>query len=189
MTRARGLAGTRAARDRLARSPSRGRLLRLLLLAVPATIVLRFAGARPIWLFVAASLAIIPLAGLMGQATEQLAERLGPGIGGLLNATFGNAAELIIALFALFKGYDDVVKASLAGQYSRQRAPGAGGEPAGRRVQEPHSVLQSHCRRSRCDNARAGLVRAACAGHLSRAARGRPHATSTWSMSYRSAYR
>ena len=41
----------------------------------------------------------------MGEATEQLAERLGPGIGGLLNATFGNAAELIIALFALFEGW------------------------------------------------------------------------------------
>ena len=50
------------------------------------------------------ALAIIPLAGLMGQATEQLAHRLGPGIGGLLNATFGNAAELIIALFALSRG-------------------------------------------------------------------------------------
>ena len=60
-------------------------------------------------------LAIVPLAGLMGEATEQLAERLGPGVGGLLNATFGNAAELIIALFALFKGYDEVVKASLTG--------------------------------------------------------------------------
>src|SRR4051794_34869449 len=51
----------------------------------------------------------------MGEATERLAERLGPGVGGLLNATFGNAAELIIALFALFKGLDDVVKASLTG--------------------------------------------------------------------------
>ena len=96
-------------------NPRRVGWLRLLLLAVPATILLRFAGARPIWLFVASGLAIIPLAGLMGEATEQLAERLGPGIGGLLNATFGNAAELIIALFALFKGYDEVVKASLAG--------------------------------------------------------------------------
>ena len=52
---------------------------------------------------------------MMGEATEQLAHRLGPGIGGLLNATFGNAAELIIALFALFRGLDDVVKASLTG--------------------------------------------------------------------------
>jgi Ca2+:H+ antiporter len=72
-------------------------------------------GAGPIWLFVGSCLAIIPLAGLMGEATEKLADRLGPGLGGLLNATFGNAAELIIALFALFKGYDEVVKASLAG--------------------------------------------------------------------------
>ncbi len=95
--------------------PRRGGWLRLLLLAVPATIMLRIAGARPIWLFAGSALAIIPLAGLLGEATEQLAERLGPGIGGLLNATFGNAAELIIALFALFKGYDEVVKASLAG--------------------------------------------------------------------------
>ncbi len=89
--------------------------MRLLLLAVPATVLLRMMGARSIWLFGVSALAIIPLAGLMGEATEQLAERLGPGIGGLLNATFGNAAELIIALFALFKGYDAVVKASLAG--------------------------------------------------------------------------
>ncbi len=95
--------------------PRSGGWMRLLLLAVPATIVLRVAGAGSIWLFAGSALAIIPLAGLMGEATEQLAERLGPGIGGLLNATFGNAAELIIALFALFKGYDEVVKASLAG--------------------------------------------------------------------------
>src|SRR5208337_1935116 len=95
--------------------PRRGGWIRLLLLAVPATIVLRIGGAGPIWLFAGSALAIIPLAGLMGEATEQLAERLGPGIGRLLNATFGNAAELIIALFALFKGYDEVVKASLAG--------------------------------------------------------------------------
>ena len=95
--------------------PRRVGWLRLLLLAVPATIILRISGVSPIWLFVGSGLAIIPLAGLMGEATEQLAERLGPGVGGLLNATFGNAAELIIALFALFKGYDEVVKASLTG--------------------------------------------------------------------------
>jgi Ca2+:H+ antiporter len=95
--------------------PRSGGWFRLLLLAVPAAVVLRFMDAGPIWLFVLSAAAIIPLAGLMGDATEQLADRLGPGIGGLLNATFGNAAELIIALFALFKGYDEVVKASLAG--------------------------------------------------------------------------
>jgi Ca2+:H+ antiporter len=57
----------------------------------------------------------LPLAGWLGRATEQLAERLGEGVGGLLNATFGNAAELIIALAALRAGLHDVVKASIAG--------------------------------------------------------------------------
>ena len=89
--------------------------LNLLLVAVPVALALRLAGAPAVWQFLVAGVAIIPLAGLMGEATEQLAHRLGPGIGGLLNATFGNAAELIIALFALFKGLDDVVKASLTG--------------------------------------------------------------------------
>ena len=65
--------------------------------------------------FVGACLAILPLAGWMGRATEHLAERTGEGIGGLLNATFGNAAELIIALMALRAGLHDVVKASLTG--------------------------------------------------------------------------
>ena len=85
-------------------------------MAVPVAIagVARW-GPRPVARFAAAGVAIIPLAGLMGRATEQLAHRLGPGIGGLLNATFGNAAELILALFALSRGLDDVVKASLTG--------------------------------------------------------------------------
>jgi Ca2+:H+ antiporter len=65
--------------------------------------------------FACSALAIIPLAGLMGDATERLASRLGAGVGGLLNATFGNAAELIIAMVALQNGLYDVVKASLTG--------------------------------------------------------------------------
>jgi Ca2+:H+ antiporter len=65
--------------------------------------------------FACSAIAIIPLAGLMGDATERLASRLGAGVGGLLNATFGNAAELIIALVALQNGLYDVVKASLTG--------------------------------------------------------------------------
>src|SRR6185503_4871951 len=65
--------------------------------------------------FALAALAIIPLAGIMGHATEHVAARLGAGIGGLLNATFGNAAELIIGIIALRKGLFDVVKASLTG--------------------------------------------------------------------------
>ena len=76
---------------------------------------MRLTGSSLTWQFVAAGLAIVPLAGLMGESTEHLAHRLGPGIGGLLNATFGNAAELIIALFALFEAQDAVVKASITG--------------------------------------------------------------------------
>lgn len=89
--------------------------VRPLIVFVPIAIGLYLSGASPTAQFGAACLAIIPLAGLMGEATERLAERMGPGVGGLLNATFGNAAELIIALFALRRGLDDVVKASLTG--------------------------------------------------------------------------
>ncbi len=70
---------------------------------------------RHLLIFVTSCLAILPLASWLGRATEQLAERLGEGVGGLLNATFGNAAELIIALAALRAGLHDVVMASIAG--------------------------------------------------------------------------
>jgi Ca2+:H+ antiporter len=88
-----------------------------LLIFVPVAIALRFVPGfhNPTALFIVSCLAIIPLAGWMGRATEHLAEHLGQGVGGLLNATFGNAAELIIALFALSKGLDGVVKASITG--------------------------------------------------------------------------
>jgi Ca2+:H+ antiporter len=89
--------------------------LMTLLIFVPIAIVLELMHADPVWIFAASSAAIIPLAGLMGKATEHLAEKLGAGIGGLLNATFGNAAELIIALIALRAGLHDVVKASITG--------------------------------------------------------------------------
>ncbi|GAB1429567.1 calcium/proton exchanger [Ignavibacteria bacterium] len=89
--------------------------LMLLLVFVPTAYILEFTHADPTWVFIVSCLAIIPLAGIMGEATEHLAERAGPGIGGLLNATFGNAAELIIALIALKNGLHDVVKASLTG--------------------------------------------------------------------------
>ena len=69
----------------------------------------------PLLVFVLACIAIIPLAGLLGLATEKLAARVGEAIGGFLNATLGNAAELIIALVALRAGMLDVVKASLTG--------------------------------------------------------------------------
>ena len=87
-----------------------------LLLFVPIAIGLEiFAPERHLLVFAASALAILPLAAWMGRATEQLAERMGEGVGGLLNATFGNAAELIIALAALRAGLHDVVKASIAG--------------------------------------------------------------------------
>src|SRR6516165_227736 len=87
-----------------------------LLLFVPVAIGLEFlAPERHLLVFATSSLAILPLAGWMGRATEQLAERMGEGVGGFLNATFGNAAELIIALVALRAGLHDVVKASIAG--------------------------------------------------------------------------
>lgn len=68
-----------------------------------------------VWIFLFSALAIIPLAGLMGEATEELSVYTGPRIGGFLNATFGNATELIISFFALKAGLFDVVKASIAG--------------------------------------------------------------------------
>jgi Ca2+:H+ antiporter len=88
-----------------------------LLVFVPVAIALRYLPSleNPTALFVVSCLAIVPLAGWMGRATEHLAEHLGQGVGGLLNATFGNAAELIIGLFALSKGLTGVVKASITG--------------------------------------------------------------------------
>src|SRR5512134_1329997 len=87
-----------------------------LLLFVPVAIGVEwFAPERHLLIFAASALAIIPLAGWMGRATEQLATRMGEGVGGLLNATFGNAAELIIAFAALRAGLHTVVKASLVG--------------------------------------------------------------------------
>ena len=91
------------------------RWLYVLLIAAPLALILRAAGAGPVVVFVVAALGLIPLAGLIGLATEALAERVGPTIGGLLNATFGNAAEIIIGLAALAAGLPDVVRASLAG--------------------------------------------------------------------------
>jgi Ca2+:H+ antiporter len=88
-----------------------------LLSIVPIAIVLRFwpGAENPTALFICSAIGIIPLAGWMGRATEVLAARMGEGAGGLLNATFGNAAELIIAVIALSKGLSGVVKASIAG--------------------------------------------------------------------------
>src|SRR5437667_1822156 len=86
--------------------------LDFLLLAIPPAFALRYLPAwhNDVLLFVVSAVAIVPLAGWMGRATEQLAARSGAGVGGFLNATFGNAAELIISLVALSKGLTGIVK-------------------------------------------------------------------------------
>ncbi len=89
--------------------------LDFLLIFVPVTVVLEVLRADPLLVFVSSGLAIIPLAGLLGRATEHLTTHVGTGIGALLNASLGNAAELIIALVAMREGLHDVVKASLTG--------------------------------------------------------------------------
>jgi len=89
--------------------------LDLLLIFIPIAAILHYTHQPPLWTFFASGLAIIPLAGWMGRATEGLAEKLGAGIGGLLNATFGNAAEMIIAFQGLRAGLTEVVKASITG--------------------------------------------------------------------------
>jgi len=91
-------------------------MLNWMLVFVPVAVLLEYANpSGHVWIFIASGLGIIPLAGLMGHATEELAGYMGEGVGGLLNATFGNAAELIIAVVALQGGLYDVVKASLVG--------------------------------------------------------------------------
>ncbi len=82
---------------------------------IPVAVGLELAHASPVLVFLAAALGVIPTAAVMGEATEHIAAKTGPGIGGLLNVTFGNAPELIIALFALKEGLQEVVKASIVG--------------------------------------------------------------------------
>ncbi len=87
----------------------------VLLVAVPISVALNATHASPTLVFALACLGVLPLAAYMGEATEHLALRTGPNVGGLLNATFGNAAELIIAIAALRAGLVDLVKASITG--------------------------------------------------------------------------
>lgn len=82
---------------------------------IPVAVAADLAHASAVLVFSTAALGVIPTAALMGEATEHLAARSGPGIGGLLNVTFGNAPELIIAFFALIDGLQEVVKASIVG--------------------------------------------------------------------------
>jgi Ca2+:H+ antiporter len=89
--------------------------LNLLLLAAPVSWVLALRHGSTTWTFAAAALSLVPAAGLIGAATDALAHRAGPTLGGFLNASFGNAAELIIAIAAMRAGHTAVVKASITG--------------------------------------------------------------------------
>lgn len=87
-----------------------------LLLAIPATFLFYYQPrTNPLLLFTLSALAIVPLAAALGQATEELSTHMGPSVGGLLNATLGNATELIIGIYMLRAGQLEVVKASLSG--------------------------------------------------------------------------
>lgn len=89
--------------------------LEWLLVFVPGAVVLEVVHASPLLIFGTSALAILPLAGMIGRGTEELAARSGPQLGGLLNATFGNVTEMIISFFLILEGEIEVVKASLAG--------------------------------------------------------------------------
>ena len=93
----------------------RVRPVHYLAIFIPIAVGLELAHASPVLIFTAAALGVIPTAAVMGEATEHLAAQTGPGIGGFLNVTFGNAPELIIAFFALNEGLQEVVKASIVG--------------------------------------------------------------------------
>lgn len=87
-----------------------------MLFAVPVTILARYVfHAGPLFIFASAAIAIVPLASTLGEATEHLSEHVGERLGGLLNATMGNATEMIIAIFAIAAGHEEIVKASLSG--------------------------------------------------------------------------
>ena len=92
-----------------------GSWLNVLLIVAPVSWYLAYTGNTSLWVFVSAAVCLIPAAGLIGEATEELANRSGPTLGGFLNATFGNAAELIIAFVALRAHHVEVVKASITG--------------------------------------------------------------------------
>ena len=91
------------------------KILKIMLLFVPISFIGKFLNFSPTIMFILAALSIIPLAGIMGEGTEEISFYTGPKIGGFLNATFGNATELIISFFALKSGLFEVVKSSIAG--------------------------------------------------------------------------
>ncbi|TET55566.1 MAG: hypothetical protein E3J64_00030, partial [Anaerolineales bacterium] len=91
------------------------KLVYVLLLFVPGALLSRYAGGPALLTFALAGLGLVPLAELIGEGTEHFASRTGPALGGFLNATLGNAAELIICIFAIRAGLLDLVMASITG--------------------------------------------------------------------------
>jgi Ca2+:H+ antiporter len=89
--------------------------LNVLIVSAPISWWLERTAPDSPWVFLTAAVSLIPLAGIIGLGTEELAEKSGPALGGFLNATFGNAAELIIAIVALGEGHVELVKASITG--------------------------------------------------------------------------
>lgn len=91
------------------------KFLKYMLIFIPISFIAKFMNASGTIMFILSCLSIIPLAGLMGEGTEEISFYSGPKIGGFLNGTFGNATELIISFFALKQGLFDIVKSSIAG--------------------------------------------------------------------------
>ena len=91
------------------------KILKYMLIFIPISFIAKFMNASDSIMFILSCLSIVPLAGLMGEGTEEISFYSGPKIGGFLNGTFGNATELIISFFALKQGLFDVVKSSIAG--------------------------------------------------------------------------
>ncbi|HEY2941366.1 MAG TPA: calcium/proton exchanger [Vicinamibacteria bacterium] len=121
-------------------------ILKALLLLVPVSLVLAYVvHASALWVFAASVLAIVPLAEWIRRATEQMARLAGPAVGGLLNVTFGNMAELIIALFVLSAGHTEVVKAQITGSIVGNSLLGLGlGIVAGSWGREKQSFSRQH---------------------------------------------
>ena len=136
--------------SRTSSSGSKGKtILYSMLVFVPASFWLGLTHASPVAVFVVSCLAILPLAGLMGEATEHLAHHTGPGMGGLLNATFGNAAELIIALHRPAGGRDGDREGLAHRLDHRQHADGARPGDAPRGLEAQGAALQPHGRGDR----------------------------------------
>ena len=121
---------------------------------IPLAIILKIADAPDTLIFFTASAGVIPTAALMGRGHRGAGHRSGPGIGGLLNVTFGNAPELIIALFALGKGLQEVVKASLVGSIVGNMLLVMGARDAGRRLE----ARQADVRRARLRQAQSSML-------------------------------